>query len=103
MEGDVIANRTDLSRMQVGEHLNSAKFNVILRCGNNTEIVSCGKRASIIVVEQGCEGRDFLSSRQPESCPKPFSEAPADALKSLRPRFILLLLPHVLWWLVANL
>lgn len=72
MEGDVIANRTDLSRMQVGEHLNSAKFNVILRCGNNTEIVFCGKRASIIVVEKGCEGRDFLSSRQPESCPKPF-------------------------------
>lgn len=70
MEGDVIANRADLSRMQVGEHLNWAKFNAVLRCGNGTEIVFCGKRASIIVVKKGSESPDFLSSLQPESHPK---------------------------------
>lgn len=91
MEGDVIANRADLSRMQVSEHLNLAKFNVILRCGDGTEIVFCGKRASIIVAKKGCEGRDFLSPLQPGNHIQTFSETPADTLTSIRPLFILLL------------
>lgn len=75
MEGDVIANRADRSHVQVGEHLNSAKFNVILRCGNSTEIVFCGKRASIIMVKKGREGRDFLSSLQSKSHPNLFRDS----------------------------
>lgn len=52
MVGDVIANKTDLSCVQLAELLNLTNFNVTLDYGMTTEIVSCGKTTSIMVVEK---------------------------------------------------
>lgn len=69
MMGDVIANKTDLSCVQLAALLNLTNFNITRDYGTTTEIVSCGKTASIMVMKNAAEGS---SSQQPASCPRHF-------------------------------